>query len=53
MDSWTFACAADMHAGTPRSFRFQPAFSENWQTARGQIVEMAPVLSEQRFPAQP
>jgi len=41
---WTFAYVADMHVGTPRSFRFQPAWNENWQTAREQIVAGNPEL---------
>ena len=42
MQPWTFAYAADIHVGTPRSYRFQPAWNENWWTARGQIVDLAP-----------
>lgn len=44
MSSWTFVHATDIHVGSPRSFRFQPAFNENWQTARSQIVEIDPDL---------
>ncbi|MCJ8330304.1 MAG: metallophosphoesterase [Lentisphaeria bacterium] len=42
MDSWTFAVVADMHVGTPRSWRFDPAAREQWQTARQQIVDLTP-----------
>ena len=40
--AWTFAHVSDIHVGTPRSYRFQPAWSENWQTARKQIQELDP-----------
>ncbi len=40
--SWTFAHVSDIHVGTPRSFRYQPAWVENWKTARAQIVSLAP-----------
>ena len=42
MNSWTFAYVADIHMGTPRSYRFQPAWNENWQSARQQIIELGP-----------
>lgn len=41
---WTFVHATDIHVGSPRSFRFEPAFNENWQTARKQIIEIKPDL---------
>lgn len=44
MTHWTFACVSDIHVGTPRSFRYQPAWRDNWLTARAQIVAMAPEL---------
>ena len=44
MDSWTFVHATDIHVGSPRSFRFEPRFNENWQTARKQILEIGPDL---------
>lgn len=34
----------DIHVGSPRSFRFAPAWNENWQTARAQIVACEPDL---------
>ena len=43
-DSWTLVYAADMQPGSPRSYRFRPAFAENWQTAREQIGRLAPEL---------
>ncbi|HET6452819.1 MAG TPA: metallophosphoesterase [Armatimonadota bacterium] len=44
MKPWTFVHAADIQVGSPRSFRFAPAWNENWQTARKQIVEINPDL---------
>jgi len=41
---WRFIHATDIHVGSPRSFRFEPAWNENWQTARQQIIELAPDL---------
>ena len=35
---------ADIQVGSPRSFRFAPAWNENWQTARRQILEIDPDL---------
>ena len=42
--SWTFVHVADMHVGSPRSYRFQPAWNENWAAARAQILELKPEL---------
>ncbi len=39
---WTFVHVADIQVGSPRSFRFAPAWNDNWQTAREQIVEIDP-----------
>jgi 3',5'-cyclic AMP phosphodiesterase CpdA len=39
---WSFIHVADVHVGTPRSFRYQPAWNENWETARGQIIDLDP-----------
>ena len=44
MTSWSFVHATDIHVGSPRSFRFAPAFNENWATARRQIVALQPDL---------
>ena len=43
-DSWSFVHASDMHIGSPRSYRYQPAWNANWETARTQILELAPDL---------
>jgi hypothetical protein len=42
MSHWTFAYITDIHVGSPRSYRYQPAWNENWQTARRQIIELNP-----------
>ena len=42
--SWSFAHVSDVHVGTPRSFRYQPAWVENWRTARAQILSLSPDL---------
>ncbi len=44
MNPWTFVHVADIHVGSPRSFRFAPAWNENWQTARKQILAIKPDL---------
>lgn len=41
---WTFIHAADMQPGSPKSYRFKPAFQENWNTAKKQIRELKPEL---------
>lgn len=41
---WRFVAVADMQPGSPRSYRFRPAWLENWRTARKQIVAMNPDL---------
>jgi len=41
---WSFAFVSDIHVGSPRSYRFQPAWNENWQTARAQITALNPDL---------
>lgn len=43
-DEWTLAVAADMQPGSPKSYRFRPAFLDNWRTAREQIARLAPEL---------
>jgi hypothetical protein len=40
--AWSFIHVADMHIGSPRSYRFQPAWNDNWETARRQIVALRP-----------
>jgi len=44
MQPWTFIAVADMQPGSPRSFRYDPALTENWHTARKQIVDINPDL---------
>lgn len=44
MERWSFAHTADIHIGSPHSYRFQPSWNENWQTAKRQILELAPEL---------
>jgi len=44
MEPWSFIHATDLHIGSPKSFRYSPAHNENWQTAREQIVSLAPDL---------
>ena len=41
---WSFVHVSDIHVGSPRSYRFQPAWNENWQTARQQIQALDPGL---------
>lgn len=41
-DRWTFAYAADIQVGSPKSFRFNPAWNDNWKTARRQIIDIDP-----------
>ncbi len=41
---WSFVHVADMHVGTPRSYRFQPAWNKHWAVARDQILELEPDL---------
>lgn len=31
---WSFVVVSDIHVGSPRSFRYEPAWNENWKTAR-------------------
>lgn len=42
MNPWTFVVAADPQAGSPRSFRYAPAWVENWRTALDQIRAIGP-----------
>ncbi|MCP4645001.1 MAG: hypothetical protein GY851_31455 [bacterium] len=44
MEPWTFVYAADIQVGSPKSFRFAPAWNENWATARKQILDINPDL---------
>lgn len=42
MTPWTFAFVSDIHVGTPRSYRYAPAWNANWRTARQQIIDLDP-----------
>ena len=44
MDKWHFIYVADMQPGSRRSFRFNPRFLENWETAQKQIMDLKPEL---------
>ncbi|MFP6718710.1 MAG: metallophosphoesterase [Candidatus Poribacteria bacterium] len=37
MEPWTFTHICDMQPGSPKSFRYNPRFMENWQTAFNQL----------------
>ncbi len=41
---WSFVHVSDIHVGSPHSYRYQPAWNENWRTARRQIQELDPDL---------
>ncbi|MEZ5276938.1 MAG: metallophosphoesterase [Opitutaceae bacterium] len=41
---WTFVHVTDIHIGSERSYRYNPAINENWETARRQIRALAPDL---------
>lgn len=42
MGNWCFVHVADLQVGSPRSFRFAPAWKENWELAKKQIMEQEP-----------
>lgn len=44
MDRWRFLHITDTHVGSPRSFRYQPKFLDQWETAKAQIQELEPDL---------
>jgi hypothetical protein len=44
MEVWTFAYAADMQPGSPKSYRYNPSWIENWREARKQLIELNPEL---------
>ena len=44
MKPWTFVHAADLQPGSPKSFRFRPAWRDHWQTAKRQILALDPDL---------
>ena len=43
-DSWRFVHVTDIHLGSPESYRYNPAFDENWETATAQIKALKPDL---------
>ncbi len=43
-DNWTFVHVADMQPGSPRSYRYNPSWINNWRQARGQILAIQPDL---------
>jgi len=42
MKSWKFVYVTDMQPGSPKSYRFNPVWMENWQTAKKQIMDINP-----------
>ena len=44
MEKWHFVHLCDMQPGSRRSFRFNPKYLENWETARQQIIDLNPEL---------
>lgn len=42
--SWSFVHITDIHIGSDRSYRFDPAWNDNWATAARQIRELKPDL---------
>lgn len=44
MQPWTFVHVADPQPGSPRSFRYAPAWAENWHVAMRQIMEIQPEI---------
>lgn len=42
MTPWKFVYVTDMQPGSPKSYRFRPAWLENWQTAKQQIIDLEP-----------
>ena len=44
MEPWCFVHVSDIHVGSPKSFRFQPAWNDQWATARDQIIGCKPDL---------
>lgn len=44
MDHWSFVHAADIHLGSPRSYRYDEARNDNWAAARKQMEKIGPDL---------
>ncbi len=39
---FSFVYITDMQPGSPKSYRFNPAWMENWKTAKQQIIDLQP-----------
>jgi len=44
MEPWRFVHVTDIHIGSPRSYRYAPAWNENWETAQSRIIDLKPDL---------
>lgn len=44
MQPWNFVHTTDIHFGSPRSYRYDPARNENWATACSQMESMQPEI---------
>ena len=44
MQPWTFVALADIHVGTPRSYRFETSGRDGWAVARTQVESIKPDL---------
>ena len=42
LSDFSFIHVADIHVGSPRSFRYAPSWNDNWMTARDQIIGLQP-----------
>lgn len=42
--SWRFVHITDTHVGSPKSYRYQPKFYDQWETAKRQIQGLRPDL---------
>lgn len=44
MDTWTFAHVSDIQPGSPRSYRYNASWIENWREAKAQLLDLDPEL---------
>lgn len=44
MNSWTFLQVAEMQPGSPKSYRYNPSWKQNWAEAKQQIMAINPDL---------
>ena len=44
MGKWTFVAMADIHIGSPRSYRYETSGIENWKTAKRMLMQIKPDL---------